>query len=39
LAVSRRRWWKTLASQVLGLDRETLYRKLERYDGKGMLHG
>jgi two-component system response regulator HydG len=26
---------KTLASQVLGLDRKTLYRKLERYGGKG----
>jgi two-component system, NtrC family, response regulator AtoC len=26
---------KTLASQVLGLDRKTLYRKLERYAGKG----
>jgi two-component system response regulator HydG len=24
---------KTLASQVLGLDRKTLYRKLERYSG------
>jgi DNA-binding NtrC family response regulator len=27
---------KTLASQVLGLDRKTLYRKLERYGGKGV---
>ncbi len=27
---------KTLASQVLGLDRKTLYRKLERYVGKGV---
>jgi two-component system response regulator HydG len=26
---------KTLASQVLGLDRKTLYRKLERYADKG----
>jgi two-component system response regulator HydG len=25
---------KTLASQVLGLDRKTLYRKLERYEGR-----
>ena len=24
---------KTLAAQVLGLDRKTLYRKLERYAG------
>ena len=27
---------KTIASQVLGLDRKTLYRKLDRYAGKDV---